>query len=108
MPPSHINARGYCESEQRLYLLNAWRETSFYSERERAALLWTEELTLLSENHASDAVYEEVSQHFSDVEMVNLTLAIVVINGWNRIAVGFRSTPGIYQSKKGKVEAAVA
>jgi AhpD family alkylhydroperoxidase len=120
MRASQINGCAYCldmhskdaralgESEQRLYLLNAWRETSFYSERERAALLWTEELTLLSENHASDAVYEEVSQHFSDVEMVNLTLAIVVINGWNRIAVGFRSTPGIYQSKKGRVEAAVA
>ena len=88
------------ESEQRLYALNAWRETPFYSPRERAALLWTEELTLLSESHADDAVYEEVQQHFSDAEMVNLTLAIVVINSWNRLAVGFRSEPGIYQSNR--------
>lgn len=94
------DARALGESEQRLYMLSAWQETPFYSERERAALLWTEELTLLSETHASDAVYEEVSRHFSDEEMVNLTLAIVVINGWNRLAVGFRSTPGVYQSDK--------
>jgi AhpD family alkylhydroperoxidase len=112
MRASQINGCAYCidmhskdaralgESEQRLYALNAWRETSFYSERERAALLWTEELTLLSQTHASDAVYEEVHQHFSDEEMVNLTWAIVVINGWNRLAVGLRSVPGIYQSTK--------
>jgi AhpD family alkylhydroperoxidase len=112
MRASQINGCAYCidmhskdaralgESEQRLYALNAWRETPFYNERERAALLWTEELTLLSETHASDAVYEEVRQHFSDKEMVNLTLAIVVINGWNRLAVGFRSKPGVYQSTK--------
>jgi AhpD family alkylhydroperoxidase len=112
MRASQINGCAYCidmhskdaramgESEQRLYALNAWRETPFYSERERAALLWTEELTLLSETHASDAVYEEVKRHFSDEEMVKLTLAIVLINGWNRLAVGFRSTPGVYQSNK--------
>ena len=94
------DARALGESEQRLYALNAWRETDFYSERERAALLWTEELTLLSETHVSDALYEEVHQHFTDEEMVNLTLAIVVINGWNRLAVGFRSQPGVYQSTK--------
>src|SRR5687768_13173175 len=110
MRASQINGCAYCidmhskdaralgESEQRLYALNAWRETPFYSARERAALLWTEELTLLSVGHAPDAVYEEVRQHFSDEEMVNLTLAIVTINGWNRLAVGFRSQPGIYQS----------
>lgn len=112
MRASQINGCAYCidmhskdaralgESEQRLYALNAWREAPFYSERERAALLWTEELTRLSETHVSDAVYEEVSHHFSEEEMVNLTLAVVVINGWNRLAVGFRSQPGIYQSTK--------
>ncbi len=112
MRASQINGCAYCidmhskdaralgESEQRLYALNAWRETPFYSERERAALLWTEELTLLSQTHANDAIYDEVHQHFSDEEMVNLTWAIVVINGWNRLAVGLRSVPGIYQSTK--------
>ena len=112
MRASQINGCAYCidmhskdaralgESEQRLYALSAWRETPFYSPRERAALLWTEELTRLSETHADDAIYEEVRQHFSDAEMVNLTLAIVVINSWNRLAVGFRSEPGIYQSTR--------
>jgi AhpD family alkylhydroperoxidase len=111
MRASQINGCAYCidmhskdaralgESEQRLYALNAWRETPFYSERERAALLWTEELTLLSERDVSDTVYEEVRRQFSDEEMVNLTLAIVTINGWNRLAVGFRSEVGNYQSK---------
>jgi AhpD family alkylhydroperoxidase len=120
MRASQINGCAYCidmhskdaralgETEQRLYALNAWRETPFYSERERAALLWTEELTLLSERHADDAVYAEVSQYFTDEEMVNLTLAIVVINGWNRLAVGFRSKPGVYQSNKRPVANAMA
>ena len=112
MRASQINGCAYCidmhskdaramgESEQRLYELDAWRETPFYSERERAALLWTEELTLISQGHASDAVYEEVRQHFSEEELVNLTLAIVAINGWNRLGIGFRSQPGVYQSTK--------
>ena len=112
MRASQINGCAYCidmhskdaramgESEQRLYELNAWRETPFYTERERAALLWTEELTLISQGHAPDAVYEEVSQHFSEEELVNLTLAIVAINGWNRLAIGFRSQPGVYQTTK--------
>jgi AhpD family alkylhydroperoxidase len=112
MRASQINRCAYCldmhskdaralgESEQRLYALNAWREAPFYNERERAALLWTEELTLLSESHVDDAVYDAVRQHFSEEEMVNLTLAIVVINGWNRLAVGFRSKVGVYQSTK--------
>jgi alkylhydroperoxidase family enzyme len=76
------------------YELNAWRETPFYNERERAALLWTEELTLISQGDAPDAVYEEVSQHFSEEELVNLTLTIVAINGWNRLTIGFRFTWG--------------
>ncbi len=112
MRASQINGCAYCidmhsqdaramgESELRLYELNAWRETPFYSERERAALFWTEELTLISQGHASDAVYEEVSKHFSEEELVNLSLAIVAINGWNRLAIGFRSQPGVYQSTK--------
>jgi AhpD family alkylhydroperoxidase len=112
MRASQINGCAYCldmhskdaralgESEQRLYLLNAWRETPFYTERERAALLWTEELTLISQGHAPDAVYEEVRRHFSEEELVNLTLAIVTINGWNRLCIGFRSEPGTYQSSK--------
>ena len=99
MRASQINGCAYCidmhskdaramgESEQRLYELNAWRETPFYTERERAALLWTEELTLISQGHAPDAVYDEVRQHFSEEELVNLTLAIVAINGWNRLAL---------------------
>ena len=94
------DARALGESEQRLYALSAWRETPFYSERERAALLWTEELTLLAQNDANDVVYDEVRQHFDEEEMVNLTWAIVTINGWNRVAVGFRSQPGLYQSTK--------
>lgn len=112
MRASQINGCAYCldmhskdaralgETEQRLYTLSAWREAPFYSERERAALLWTEELTLLSERDADDAIYETVRRHFSEEEMVNLSLAIIVINGWNRLAVGFRSLPGVYQSQK--------
>ena len=112
MRTSQINGCAYCidmhskdaralgESEQRLYELNAWRETPFYTDRERAALLWTEELTLISQDHVPDAVYEEVRQYFSEEELVNLTLAVVAINGWNRLAIGFRSKPGIYQSRK--------
>ncbi|MGZ6366928.1 MAG: carboxymuconolactone decarboxylase family protein, partial [Ktedonobacteraceae bacterium] len=112
MRASQINGCAYCidmhskdaramgESEQRLYELSAWRETPFYTERERAALLWTEELTLISQSHVPDAIYNEVRQHFSEEELVNLTLAIVAINGWNRLAISFRSQPGTYQSTK--------
>src|SRR6476646_949519 len=85
------------ESEQRLYLLDAWRESPFYSERERAALAWTEAVTLLTEGHVPDEVYEGARAQFSEEELVNLTLAIVTINGWNRISIAFRSVPGAYQ-----------
>ncbi|GHO62216.1 hypothetical protein KSC_011080 [Ktedonobacter sp. SOSP1-52] len=85
------------ESEQRLYLLSVWRETSFYSEREQAALEWTEALTLLPSNDVPDELYERVHAQFNDEELTNLTLAIVAINGWNRFGVGFRSEPGTYQ-----------
>ncbi len=91
------DARAAGESEQRIYLLSAWREAPFYSERERAALEWTEALTLIADNHVPDDFYERVAAHFSNEELVNLTLAVVTINGWNRIAISFRSEPGTYQ-----------
>jgi AhpD family alkylhydroperoxidase len=112
MRASQINGCAYCldmhskdaraigETEQRLYALSAWRETPFYTPRERAALRWTEEITLISQDHASDAAYDEARQHFSEGELVNLTLAIIMINSWNRLAIGFRSVPGEYQSSR--------
>ncbi len=96
-----IDARAAGESEQRLYLLNAWREAPFYTDRERAALAWTEAVTLVGESQVPDYLYEEVRQHFSEEELVNLTWAIVVINGWNRLSVAFRSQPGKYKARKG-------
>jgi AhpD family alkylhydroperoxidase len=85
------DARKHGETEQRLYLLNACRESPLYSERERAALAWTEALTLVSETHAPDADYEAVRAQFTDSELVNLTTLIGAINAWNRIAIGFRA-----------------
>ena len=106
---SQINGCGYCidmhwkdaraagESEQRLYGLAAWREAPYYSERERAALAWTEELTLIAEHHVSDELYEQTRRQFSEQELVDLTLAVGTINAWNRIAISFRSEAGSYQ-----------
>ena len=91
------DARAAGESEQRLYGLSAWREAPFYTPRERAALAWTEAVTLISESHAPDDVYEEVRRHFDEQELVNLTMAIVAINGWNRLAIAFRKEAGTYQ-----------
>ena len=91
------DARAAGESEQRLYALSAWRETPFYTERERAALAWTEAVTLISWEHAPDEVYELAHTHFSEKELVDLTMAIITINGWNRLAIGFRAVPGAYQ-----------
>jgi AhpD family alkylhydroperoxidase len=117
---SQINGCAYCidmhtkdaraegETEQRLYGLTAWSETPFYTERERAALAWTEALTLISETHAPDDVYEQVRQHFSEAEVVNLTMAIVAINGWNRLVLGFRTVPGTYEPKARLEHAAAA
>jgi AhpD family alkylhydroperoxidase len=85
------DARARGETEERLYLLNAWRESPLYTDRERAALAWTEALTLVSETHAPDDVYEEVRKHFNEAETVKLTVLIGVINTWNRIAIGVRS-----------------
>jgi AhpD family alkylhydroperoxidase len=91
------DARAAGETEQRLYALSAWREAPFYTDRERAALAWTEALTNIQQGHAPDDVYEEVAQHFNEAELMNLTLAITTINTWNRISIGFRVVPGTYQ-----------
>ncbi len=95
-----LDARAEGETEQRLYTLNAWRETPFFSERERAALEWTEALTLIHQTHAPDEMYEKVRSQFSETELADLTVAITTINAWNRIAIGFRSEPGKYQPRK--------
>ncbi len=91
------DARARGESEQRLYGLAAWQETPFYSERERVALEWTEAVTQVSDGYVADDVFESVRRHFSDKELVDLTLAIIAINGWNRLAIAFRTVPGTYQ-----------
>lgn len=108
MRVSQINGCGYCldmhsqdaraagETEQRLYTLPAWREAPFYSERERAALAWAEALTLISSDKVSDELYAEVQRQFDAKELVDLSLAIIAINGWNRLAIPFRSEPGSY------------
>jgi AhpD family alkylhydroperoxidase len=93
------DARAGEVSEQRIYALNAWRETPFFSDRERAALEWAEKITNIGVDHAPDDVYLHVRQFFSEAELVNLTLAIVAINGWNRLAIAFRAVPGSYQTK---------
>lgn len=90
-------ARAYGESEQRLYALSAWREAPFFSDRERAALGWTEALTRISDNGAGDDVYAAAREQFTEKELVDLTLAIVAINGWNRLALGFRTTTGSFR-----------
>jgi AhpD family alkylhydroperoxidase len=91
------DARAAGETEQRLYLLSAWEESPFYTERERAALAWTEAVTKVAEGHVPDAVYELARKQFTEKELVDLTLAIVTINGWNRLAIAFRSPVGEYQ-----------
>jgi len=108
MRASQINGCAYCldmhskdarangETEQRLYGLDAWRETPYYSPRERAALEWTEALTLVAETHVPDGVFERVREQFSEDELVHLSLAIVAINGWNRLNVAARTVPGDY------------
>lgn len=89
------DARKHGETEQRLYLLNAWREAPLYTDRERAALAWTEAVTLISETHAPDHLYTEVRKHFSEAETVNLTMLIAAINAWNRLAISFRAVPPV-------------
>jgi AhpD family alkylhydroperoxidase len=106
---SQINGCAYCidmhwkdlraagESEQRLYGLDAWEESPYYSERERAALAWTEAVTKVREGHVPEAVYAQVSKVFTEKELADLTLAIVAINGWNRLNVALRTVPGTYR-----------
>ncbi len=90
------DARANGETEQRIYALPAWRETPFFTERERAALAWTEALTCITEGHVTDEVYGRTREHFEEKELVDLTLVVTTINAWNRIAIGFRSVPGSY------------
>ena len=85
------DARAHGETEERLYLLSAWRESPLYSERERAALAWTDALTLIAETQAPDDVYEELRRHFTEQEIVNLTMLIGMINLWNRFAISLRA-----------------
>ena len=91
------DARADGETEQRLYGLSAWEESPYYTDRERAALRWTEALTNISDGHASDAVYDSVRSHFSEKEIVDLTFCITAINAWNRIAISMRAVPGSYK-----------
>lgn len=117
---SQINGCGFCldmhtkdarlegETEQRLYLLSAWREAPFYSDRERAALAWTEAVTRLENQHVPDEVYQQASGQFSEAELVQLTLAVVAINGWNRFAISFNKVPGSYQAGSLKAQHAKA
>ena len=109
---SQVNGCAYCldmhwkdlraagEQEQRLYSLDAWRECPYYTERERAALAWTEAVTLVAGGHVPDSVYEEVRPHFDDKELANLTFAVATINAWNRLAIAARVEPGTYQPAK--------
>jgi AhpD family alkylhydroperoxidase len=90
------DARAHGETEQRLYGLDAWRETPYYSARERAALEWTEALTLVAESHVPDEVYDRVREQFSEEELIHLSLAVVAINGWNRMNIAARTVPGNY------------
>ena len=111
MRASQINGCAYCldmhskdaraagETEQRLFVLNAWREAPLYTDRERAALAWTEAVTLVNESHVPEDVYQQARAHFSEEELVNLTMAIVAINGWNRLEVSFRGIPGRYRPR---------
>jgi AhpD family alkylhydroperoxidase len=111
---SQINGCAYCldmhwkdllvsgEREQRMYSLDAWRECPYYTERERAALAWTEALTLITVGHAPDAVYEETHAQFSEKELYDLSLAVTTINAWNRLAISSRTVPGGYQPQSAK------
>jgi len=115
---SQINGCAYCldmhwkdlramgESEQRLYSLDAWEESPYYNDRERAALAWTEAVTRVSETHVPDEVYKEVKKQFSEKELADLTLAVATINMWNRLLIAARKTPGTYQPVKREMKKA--
>lgn len=109
---SQINGCAYCidmhtkdaraagETEQRIYALNAWRETPFFSDRERAALEWTEAVTRIADTHVPDEIYERVAKQFNEEELVALTFGVAVINSWNRLVTSFRPVVGTYQAKQ--------
>lgn len=113
---SQINGCAYCvdmhtkdaraggETEQRLYAVSVWQEAPFFSERERAALAWTEAVTEISRGHVPDSVYELAKAHFTEKELADLTMAVVAINGWNRLAVSFRAQAGTYQPPSNRDE----
>jgi AhpD family alkylhydroperoxidase len=108
---SQINGCAYCldmhtkdarragETEQRIYALNAWRETPFFTDRERAALEWTEAVTRVADTHVPDQIYDRVAAQFNEADLVALTFAVIVINSWNRLSISFRPTVGTYQPK---------
>jgi AhpD family alkylhydroperoxidase len=112
MRASQINGCAYCldmhskdamahgETPQRLFLLDAWEESPFYTGRERAALAWTEALTRVADSHVPDEVFDVARKEFSERELVDLALAVVTINGWNRLCIAFRAEPGTYQPAK--------
>jgi AhpD family alkylhydroperoxidase len=91
------DARAAGETEQRLYAVAVWEETPFFTDRERGALAWTEAVTFISQNHVPEDVYQLARKQFSEKELVDLTMAIIAINGWNRLAISFRTVPGTYQ-----------
>jgi AhpD family alkylhydroperoxidase len=113
---SQINGCAYCldmhwkdlksigETDQRLYELNAWEDGPFYSDRERAALAWTEAVTRVADSHVPDEIYGRVRQHFNEKEVADLTLAVAAINAWNRLAISARTTPGTYEVAKARVK----
>jgi AhpD family alkylhydroperoxidase len=117
---SYLNGCAYCvdmhtkdarlegETEQRLYAVPVWRETPFFTSRERAALAFTETVTELSRAGVSDAAFEEARRHFTEIELVNLTMAVIAINAWNRLAVTFRTEPGSYQPRPARVPSPAA
>ncbi|MBX3390060.1 MAG: carboxymuconolactone decarboxylase family protein [Phycisphaeraceae bacterium] len=94
------DAKAVGETDIRLYSLDAWQESPFYTEKERAALEWTEALTRISETHAPDPAFEELKKHFDEKQIAELSWAISLINAWNRVSIGFRATPGVYQPRK--------
>lgn len=95
------DARALGETEQRIYALSSWRETPFFTDKERAVLAWTESVTLVSTSQVPNEVYEPMRQHFNEKEIVNITIVVIAINGWNRLAISFRAVPGTYQTPKG-------
>jgi AhpD family alkylhydroperoxidase len=119
MRASQINGCAYCldmhskdlraigETEQRIYSLDAWAECPYYTDRERAALAWTDAVTRVSETHVPDEVYDQVKNQFSEKELADLTVAVATINAWNRLAISARTTPGTYQAPSEETKPAV-